>query len=121
MYLMAAATAALAGLTMSPKLVQAQETGLASIHSWVKVGNKTCMASHTHDGTGSGKTKKDAERAAIGSWEAFTEFEYGSPWGRYSNSVSKVVNCDKATGSDFTCHVNSRPCKGGSVTKGRKK
>ena len=111
MCLVAAGTAVLIGLAGTPALVQAQETGLASIHSWVAVGRKTCMATHTHDGTGTGKTKKDAEKAAIQNWESFTAWEYGSPWGRYSESVSKVVNCDKTTTSEFSCHVNSRPCK----------
>jgi hypothetical protein len=109
--LVAAGAAVLIGLAGTPALVQAQETGLASIHSWVAVGRKTCMETHTHDGNGTGKTKKDAEKAAIQSWESFTAWEYGSPWGRYSESVSKTVNCDKTTTSEFSCHVNSRPCK----------
>ena len=101
--------------------VRAQETGLASIHSWVAVGRKTCMASHTHDGSGTGKTKKDAEKAAIQSWESFTIWEYGPPWGRFSESVSKTVNCDKNTSSEFTCQVNSRPCKTAKTTRARKR
>lgn len=101
--------------------VQAQETGLASIHSWVAVGRKTCMATHTHDGAGTGKTKKDAEKAAIRSWESFTIWEYGPPWGRFSESVSKIINCDKNTSSEFACQVNSRPCKTAKTTRARKR
>lgn len=101
--------------------VRAQETGLASIHDWVTVGRKTCMASHTHDGAGNGKTRKDAERAAIQSWESFTIWEYGPPWGRYSESVSKTINCNKTTTSEFSCQVNSRPCKTSKTSRARKR
>ncbi len=88
----------------------AQETGLAAIHSWVPVGRKTCMESHYHDGNGTGKTKKDAERAAIQSWESFTIWEYGPPWGRYAASESKRTTCDVAMDKSFSCQVTSRPC-----------
>jgi hypothetical protein len=90
--------------------VRAQETGVASIHSWVKVGRKTCMLDHFHDGSGTGSTKKQAERAAIGAWTEFTAWEYGSPWGRYSIAVSKTMNCSQDTGS-WSCHVQARPCR----------
>jgi hypothetical protein len=101
----------------------AQETGLAAIHSWVSSGRKTCMQSHTHDGNGTGKTKKDAERAAIQSWETFTIWEYGTPWGRYAASESKQMTCNTAADKTFSCHVNSRPCvmKGRSRVAGRKR
>jgi hypothetical protein len=77
---------------------------------WVSVGRKTCMESHFHDGNGTGKTKKDAERAAIQSWESFTIWEYGSPWGRYTASESKRTTCDMAADKTFSCQVSSRPC-----------
>ena len=93
-----------------PETAQAQETGLAAIHAWVAVGRKTCMESHFHDGNGSGKTKKDAERAAIQSWEAFTVWEYGSPWGRYAASESKTSSCTEAADKTFSCQISSRPC-----------
>jgi hypothetical protein len=101
----------------------AQETGLAAIHSWVSVGRKTCMESHYHDGNGTGKSQKEAEKAAIRSWESFTIWEYGSPWGRYAASESKKATCDKTTAGDFSCHVTSRPCvtKAARVTKARKR
>ena len=47
---------------------QAEETGLAQLHSWVKVGRKTCMADHYHSGTGHASTREQAERQAIQSW-----------------------------------------------------
>ena len=102
---------------------KAQETGLAAIHTWVPVGRKTCMESHYHDGNGTGKTKKDAEKAAIRSWESFTIWEYGPPWGRYAASESKSATCDVAADNSFSCHVTSRPCvtKVARVPKGRKR
>jgi hypothetical protein len=90
--------------------VQAQETGVAGIHSWVKVGRKTCMLDHFHDGSGTGSTKKQAERAAIGAWTEFTAWEYGSPWGRYSIAVSKSMECTQSAGS-WSCHTQARPCR----------
>ena len=120
---MAIAGGALLAALGATSPAQAQETGLAAIHSWVSVGRKTCMESHYHDGNGTGKTQKDAEKAAIRSWESFTIWEYGSPWGRYAASESKKATCDKTTAGDFSCHVTSRPCvtKAARVTKARKR
>jgi hypothetical protein len=106
----ALAGAAMVALLGAPLPASAQETGLAAIHQWVSVGRKTCMESHYHDGNGSGKTKKDAERAAIRSWESFTIWEYGQPWGRYAASESKTATCDMAADKSFSCQVTSRPC-----------
>lgn len=120
---LAIAGAALIATLGVPLAADAQETGLAAIHSWVSVGRKTCMESHFHDGNGSGKTKKDAERAAIQSWEAFTIWEYGSPWGRYAASESKTANCTEAADKTYSCQVSSRPCvtKVAREAKGRKR
>ncbi len=119
----AVACAVLYGLFGSSLPVHAQETGLAAMHDWVPVGRKTCMASHFHDGSGSGKTQKDAERAAIRVWESFTIWEYGPTWGRYAASESKKTTCSRDTQSVFTCQVTSRPCvmKGARVAGARKK
>jgi hypothetical protein len=119
--LVAAGAAVLFGLGQAPTPVQAQETGLAAIHSWVRVGRtKTCMADHFHDGTGTGKTKKEAERAAIRSWEAFTIWEYGPPWGRYALSETKSLNCNPSGGKEFSCQVSSRACIS-RTARGRRK
>jgi hypothetical protein len=118
---------AIAGVAIAllgmPAPAQAQETGLAAIHAWVPVGRKTCMESHFHDGNGTGKTKKEAERAAIQSWESFTIWEYGSPWGRYSASESRTSSCSMAADKTFSCQVSSRPCvtKVARVAKVRKR
>jgi hypothetical protein len=121
MCLMAAGAALLIGVGSAPAPVLAQQTGVAGIHGWAPVGrNKTCLATHFHSGNGSGKTKKDAERAAIRNWEAFTTWEYGESWGRYSLSASKTINCDRTSASEFSCQVSSRPCIS-RTAKGRKR
>lgn len=115
----AAGVALLIGYGWAPVL--AQQTGVAGIHAWVPVGrNKTCLATHFHNGTGTGKTKKDAERAAIRNWESFTAWEYGDSWGRFSISETKTINCDRTTSSEFSCQVSSRPCIS-RTAKGRKR
>ena len=90
---------------------QGEETGVASIHSWVRVGRKTCMLDHFHDGSGSGRTRAQAEKAAIVAWTEFTAWEYGSPWGRYSLAVSKKMDCSQGSGA-WNCAVQARPCRG---------
>jgi hypothetical protein len=89
----------------------AEETGVASIHSWVKVGRKTCMLDHFHDGNGNGKTRAQAEKAAIISWTEFTAWEYGSAWGRYALAASKAMQCSQDSPSVWSCHVQARPCR----------
>ena len=89
---------------------QSAETGIAGIHAWIKVGRKTCMLDHFHDGNGTGKTRAQAQKAAIASWSEFTAWEYGSPWGRYSIAVSKSMDCSQG-GGVWTCHVQARPCR----------
>jgi hypothetical protein len=92
----------------------ADESGLASMHSWQKVGGRTCMTDHEHDGSGTGHTLDVAMRSAIKSWESFTDLEYGSDWASYANSVGKRVSCGRGI-SDFSCQISSRPCRGGAM------
>lgn len=87
-----------------------QETGIAAIHAWVKVGRKTCMTDHFHDGSGTGPTRATAERAAIRSWTEFTAWEYGDPWGRYSIAASKKATCSEESAT-WRCAVEARPCR----------
>jgi hypothetical protein len=87
-----------------------RETGIATIHPWVKVGHKTCMLDHFHDGSGNGRTRAQAERDAIHSWAAFTAWEYGNRWGRYSIAVGKKMTCSQISGS-WSCAVKARPCR----------
>ena len=88
----------------------AQETGLAGMHSWVRVGGRTCLLDHFHDGSGSGPTRAAAMRAAIGTWSDFTAFEYGGRWGSYHAAVSKRMGCSGRPGN-YNCSTSARPCR----------
>jgi hypothetical protein len=88
----------------------AQDMGMAGLHAWVRVGGKTCMLDHFHDGSGSGPTRAAAQRAAIQAWTDFTAWEYGRRWGSFGASVSKRVSCSGGAGS-YNCSVSSRPCR----------
>jgi len=103
----ALAATVLAGLA-SPS--SADETGFASMHDTARVGGKLCMTDHYHYGNGNGPTKAAAERAAIGSWASFTDFEYGSDWARFGKAVGKRMSCTKSS-SGFDCQVEARPCR----------
>ena len=111
---------ALAAIIGGVASAAADETGMASIHSWRQVGGRTCLVEHFHDGNGSGATQKAAMSEAIKSWEGFTSLEYGSDWGRYANSISKSATCDRGS-SGFTCQVSSVACKGGAVARQRRR
>ena len=87
-----------------------QGTGIAGIHAWVKVGRKTCMLDHYHDGSGNGPARAQAERAAIRAWAEFTAWEYGNSWGNFGNAASKSVNCTRDAGG-WNCAVQARPCR----------
>lgn len=89
----------------------ADETGVAGIHSWVKVGRKTCLLDHFHEGSGTGATRRKAETGAKQSWTDFTAWEYGSDWARFSISASKTMTCTKNGASQVDCQVSARPCR----------
>lgn len=86
------------------------ETGFAAMHSQARVGGKLCMTDHYHYGSGTGRTKDLAQRAAIGSWQSFTDFEYGGVWARFSNAAAKRVSCSQS-GGQYSCQVEARPCR----------
>jgi hypothetical protein len=86
------------------------ETGLASMHSWVRVGRKTCMADHEHSSSGNGPTRAAAEKSAIVAWASFTDLEYGDAWANWTLSVAKRVTCDNVAGQ-WKCDIESRPCR----------
>jgi hypothetical protein len=96
------------GFVRSPRWVR--ETGIAKVHTWAKVGRKTCMLDHFHDGSGKAPTPAQAQRAAIRSWADFTAWEYGNAWGRYSIAVSKEMTCSQRSGG-WSCTVKARPCR----------
>lgn len=88
----------------------ADVTGFDAMHTQARVGNKMCMVDHWHYGSGSGKTKALAQRDAIGSWQSFTDFEYGSDWARFSKAAAKKVSCSRS-GGNYSCQVEARPCR----------
>jgi len=90
--------------------LHAQDTGLAGLHAWIRLGGKTCMADHFHDGSGSGPTRAHAQLGAIRAWQDFTAWEYGSRWGRYANAISKSMHCSGGRGN-VSCSVSARPCR----------
>lgn len=98
------------GFAASLTSASADQTGFASMHNQARVGGKMCMTDHYHYGSGDGATKAAAQRAAIGSWQSFTDFEYGSDWARFSKAVGKRVSCSQS-GSGYSCQVEGRPCR----------
>ena len=88
----------------------AQDTGLAGMHTWVRVGGKTCLVDHFHDGSGSGPTRAAAQRGAMRAWSDFTAWEYGGRWGSYRASISKRMRCSGGPGN-YSCETSSRPCR----------
>jgi len=99
-----------AGLWLSPAGASAQDTGLAALHAWVRIGGRTCMADHFHDGTGSGPTRAHAQAAAVRAWQDFTAWEYGGRWGSFYSAISRSVRCSGSRGS-VSCSVSARPCR----------
>ena len=90
---------------------RAGETGLAAIHdSAMTSGNRLCMTSHFHEGTGTGSSRKEAEEGAKQSWISFTAFEYGSDWGSYNIASAKTMNCSQS-GSAWSCFTQAHPCR----------
>jgi hypothetical protein len=104
--------AALTVLAMLPgPEAKADDTGFASIHTWRKVGKKTCMLDHYHSGQGSGQTTKAAESAAIANWASFTSLEYGSDWASYKIAEKKTMKCAKEDATSWTCNTDALPCR----------
>ncbi len=87
----------------------ADETGLAGMHTWRKERGITCFADHFHTGTGEGRTKPAARKAAIKAWEEFTAWEYGTDWAYFRYAGGKGVNYTKAA-NGWSASVDARPC-----------
>lgn len=88
----------------------ADETGFAGIHSWVKVGRKTCLADHFHTQSGTGSTKKEAQRAAARAWSEFTAWEYGTSWASFRRAASRSIKCSKSD-TGWSCVADARACR----------
>lgn len=70
---------------------------------------KSCWVDHYHYGSGSGKTKRSAKKAAIASWQSFTAWEYGAKWGKFRLAKDKRVSCSGSRGS-YSCQASGIPC-----------
>jgi hypothetical protein len=105
-----AAAAALLGMLVLNEGALAGETGIAIIHPWMKIGNRTCFTDHYHYGSGNGPTRSHAQAAAIKSWTWPTDLEYGSSWGDYRLAAGKSMKCSQR-GAVWTCDTQARPCR----------
>ena len=103
---------ALAGiLTLaSASAAIADDTGLAYSHDLRKEGGRLCMADHYHSGSGEGRTKEGARKAAIRSWADFTNFEYGTVWARFSLAASPSTRFSKEA-NGWSAYIDARPCR----------
>lgn len=106
----AAAALLCVSTAMTAPVAQAQDSGLASMHTLRKEGGKLCMADHFHAGSGEGATKAKARMAAIRSWADFTDFEYGRAWARFGRAASVTTRYTKAE-TGWSATVEARPCR----------
>jgi len=89
----------------------AAETGLASMHALRREGGRLCMSDHWHYGSsGVQPSRASAQRAAIRSWQDFTDLEYGSSWARFGRAASRKMGCSRAS-SGWSCDAEARPCR----------
>jgi hypothetical protein len=106
------ACASVAGMVAVADGAFASETGVAqALHSLQRVGGRTCVVDHYHDGSGSGRSRHEAMNAAVSAWSGFTAWEYGSSWGRYGLAHRKSANCSRDT-SGWSCSISAIPCRG---------
>jgi hypothetical protein len=89
----------------------AQESGMASMHAWRKVGKKTCMVDHYHGGSGTGSSQKAAEAAAERDWMSFTDLEYGRAWANVRLAVNRTMSCNRTGADDFSCRIDAIACR----------
>ncbi len=103
---------ALAGSALLAALspATADDTGLANMHDLRKERGKLCMADHWHSGSGEGKSKASARKAAIRSWADFTNFEYGTVWAHFSLAAAAETRYTK-TASGWSAAIDARPCR----------
>ena len=88
----------------------ADDTGLAYSHTLRKEGGRLCMADHYHSGSGEGRSKDGARKAAIRSWADFTNFEYGTVWARFSLAASPSTRFSKEA-NGWSAYIDARPCR----------
>ena len=97
----------------------ADDSGMASMHTWRSERGITCLADHAHTGFGVAATKRAARKKAIVAWESFTAWEYGTDWARYRSAGSKSVEYLKMA-NGWRAGVDGRPCNRRKRTKRRR-
>jgi hypothetical protein len=103
--------AAAAGISVYALAASADDSGMAGIHDWKRVGSKTCFSDHRHVGNSSGfRSQRQALSAAIKDWQEFTAFEYGTDWAYFHRANARLKSCSKDT-SGWGCTVEATPCK----------
>jgi hypothetical protein len=103
--------AVLAATSVGVPVTFADQTGLASIHALRREHGRTCMADHWHYGSsGAQRSKRAAQRAAIRSWQDFTNLEYGSDWARFRRAASRKMGCSRSA-AGWNCDAEGRPCR----------
>lgn len=109
-------TTALLGLATLAVLLpistsRADDTGFASMHSQIRVGNKRCFSDHSHGGSSSGhKTRAAAVQAAVSSWYVYTVNEYGTDWSNINKAHRRSLSCQPRS-DGWGCELNAYPCK----------
>lgn len=109
LHLPSLAAALFAAMQIMPMSAVADESGMATMHDWRSERGITCLVAHFHSGSGEGRTKRAARRAAITSWQEFTAFEYGLDWAYYRHAGSKSIGYSK-TSNGWSATVEGRPC-----------
>jgi hypothetical protein len=99
-----------AALALAASPAAADSTGFDSIHAKVRVGGRLCFADHSHNGSGSGASRKIAELQAVRSWYGYTAGEYGSDWANINKAWRRSMRC-APSGSGWTCDVDATPCR----------
>jgi hypothetical protein len=103
--------AVIAAISVDVPTSSADQTGMAGMHAMRREGGRLCMADHWHYGSsGVQRSRSAAQRAAIRSWQDFTDLEYGSDWARYGRAASRRMSCSGASGG-VTCDAEARPCR----------
>ena len=84
--------------------------GLDGLHEKIQVGNRLCMAGHTHHWAGNGASRSEALASAAQGWGSFTALEYGHAWSDVRASYNQNVKCD-VSGGHWQCEITAAPCR----------
>ena len=106
---LAVPTAALAAKHVHRRVAIAPQV-IDAPHDARREGNRICFSDHFHYGSGGGQNQRAAQISAIGSWQSFVDFEYGSAWSNFAKAGSKKFSCSGPAGA-IECSLEARPCR----------